>query len=94
MLLIPGSRAIRRVRRCSPPSHALTGTVSSCTCPSLRVTERCTGIGAFPRFSITLVIVHPDEVTCLVLLRDDIREALVDLDVRIPVAHVKRHLIE
>ena len=41
-----------------------------------------------------LVVVHPDEVTRLVLLRHDVGESLVHLDVRFPVADVERHLIE
>ena len=47
-----------------------------------------------PRYQEQLVIVHPDQVTRLVLLRHDIGEPLVHLHVGVPVAHVKRYLIE
>ena len=41
-----------------------------------------------------LVVVHPDEVTRLVVLGHDVGESLVHLHVRVPVADVERHLIE
>ncbi len=41
-----------------------------------------------------LVIVHPDQVARLVVLRHDVGEPLVHLDVGVPVADVERNLIQ